>query len=222
MNNKFLYKDEGGNDHVILQSLKFALSFNEPIHLIFPTKSGFIDSNVAQILDKIFNTKVSKKLAQGEKIGNLDFLLPNQVNYQTGQGIILAIYCTKDDMAKVTSNSSNSSKIIYVSWLMEEADNWENIWKNNGLEIKHGTPSNQQIVLNPKVEEVLRCLTNVVNLTTGLAHPSDKERAINEFKNLKQLGIKENPEYIGNWALANGWNARHIDDLKKLATKYLR
>lgn len=134
---------------------------------------------------------------------------------------MLAVYCTLRDMNKITSDSHPDSNIIYISWNMEEANNWENIWKNNGLEIKHGTPNNQEIVLNPKVEEVLRRLTNVVNLTTGLAHPSDKKSAINEFKKLKQLGIKENPEYIGNWALANGWNARHIDDLKKLATQYL-
>ncbi|SSY80553.1 hypothetical protein [Alysiella crassa] len=222
MNNKFLYKNMGGNDDVLLDALKFAFSFQQPVHLVFPRKTGFSSTDIGRLLNKLFGEETSKQLEKGENIsGRLNFLLPNQINFQTGQGVILAIHCTENDMAKITSNSPNDSKIIYVSWLMEEAENWENIWRDEGLEIKYGTPNSQQIVLNQKVEEMLQRLTKIINLTTGLAHPSDKERAIKEFKNLKQLGIKENPEYIGNWALSNGWNVRHIDDLKKLATRYL-
>lgn len=224
MTTKFLYKNEGPINEVLLNALDFSISFNQPIHIVFPKKGDFHQTNLGEILNELFRDSVpniSKKLVDGEKIGNFDLLLPSQINSQTSQGIVFAVYCTIEDVNKITSNSNPNSKIIYVSWLKVEADAWESIWKNKGLEIKHDIPNSQPISLNLEVEAVLHKLTKIINLSTGLAHPRDKEQAINEFKCLKQRGIKENPEYIGNWALANGWHAQHIDDLKKLADKYL-
>lgn len=222
MMTKFLYKNQGPINEIFVEALKFSTSFNQPIHLVFPRKTDFHSTNIGKVLDDLFGEPVSKRLTKGEKFANLDFMLPNQVGHQSSQGIILAVYCTLDDMAKITSNSYPDSKIIYISWSINEAENWENIWKGKGLEIKYGIPNSQPILLSQNVEAALRRLTNIINLSTGLSHPSDKQQAVDEFQQLKQQGITENPEYIANWALTNGWNAEHINDLKKLAIKYLQ
>ena len=159
-------------------------------------------------------------MCKGESIRNLDFILPSKISSNNSSGTILAIYCTPNDMNKIDSNSYANS-IIYVSWLLEEADIWESTWYNNGLNIVHGEPSQQIEILPEEITSALKRLTSTVNLSTGLAHPSDQQHAQRIFKELQEKGCKADEQAVANWAIANGWNARHLDDLKKLTERYL-
>lgn len=123
-------------------------------------------------------------------------------------------------MNLIDSNSSADS-IIFVSLSENEANVWENTWYNKGLQVMYGNPSKEIEVLPAEIEQELKHLTSTINLSAGLTHPLDKERADNTFKLLKSKGYKVNEQLVANWAIANGWNARHLDDLVKLAKKYL-
>ena len=225
MTNRFLFKNEGPNDQVIVNALHHASeistqSNNKSIHIIFPHKANFESTNLGKIINQIFGAGSAKKLCKGETIGNLDFILPSKISFNNSSGTILAIYCTHDDMNKIDSNSSANS-IIFVSWLLEEADIWESTWYNNGLNIIHGDPSQQIEILPEEIISALKRLTSIVNLSTGLAHPSDQKHAQRIFKELQEKGYKADEQAVTNWAIANGWNARHLDELKKLTKRYL-
>lgn len=225
MTNRFLFKNEGPNDQVIVNALRHASeistqSNNKSIHIIFPHKANFESTNLGKIINQIFGAGSAKKLCKGETIGNLDFILPSKISFNNSSGTILAIYCTPDDMNKIDSNSSANS-IIFVSYLLEEADIWENTWYNNGLDIIHGESSQQIEILSEEITSALKRLTSIVNLSTGLTHPSDQKHAQRIFKELQEKGYKADEQAVANWAIANGWNARHLDDLKKLTKRYL-
>lgn len=225
MTNRFLFKNEGPNDQVIVNALHHASeistqSNNKSIHIIFPHKANFESTNLGKIINQIFGAGSAKKLCKGETIENLDFILPSKISFNNSSGTILAIYCTHDDMNKIDSNSSANS-IIFVSWLLEEADIWESTWYNNGLNIIHGDPSQQIEILPEEIISELKRLTSIVNLSTGLAHPSDQKHAQRIFKELQEKGYKADEQAVTNWAIANGWNARHLDELKKLTKRYL-
>jgi len=70
---------------------------------------------------------------------------------------------------------------------------------------------------DPVILGALRSLTNSVNLSTGLAHPSDWDHALQMFRTLRKLGHKLEGEKIVAWAVANGWSYRHASDVGKLA-----
>lgn len=223
MTNRFLFKSVGADDSAFIEALQLAHQIskqnNAPIHLVFPIKNTFKYSNIAKILDQR-DSKFSAKLLKGEAVANMDLLLPTNIDFHNSKGIILAVYCTTRDMNLIDSNSSADS-IIFVSWLEDDADVWENTWCNKGLQIMHGNPSQVIASLPAEVVQELERLTSIINLSTGLAHPSDKEHADRIFKSLKSKGYKVNEQLVTNWAIANGWNARHLDDLVKLAKKYL-
>ncbi|WP_107867204.1 hypothetical protein [Neisseria subflava] len=225
MKNRFLFKNQGPDDEVLVKALRYAIevsskSNDKNIHLVLPQKSNFESTNLGKIIDQIFGAGSAKKLCKGETIGNLDFILPSKVSFNNSSGTILAIYCTPDDMNKIESNSSANS-IIFVSWLLEEADIWESTWYNNGLNIVHGEPSQQIEILPEEITSALKRLTSIVNLSTGLTHPLDKKHAQRIFHELQEKGCKADEQAVANWAIANGWNARHLDDLKKLTKRYL-
>ena len=225
MKKRFLFKNQGPDDEVLVKALCYAVevssqSNDKNIHLVFPQKSNFESTNLGKIIDQIFGVGSAKKLCKGESIRNLDFILPSRISSNNSSGTILAIYCTPTDMNKIDSNSYANS-IIYVSWLLEEADIWESTWYNNGLDIVHGEPSQQIEILPEEITSALERLTSTVNLSTGLAHPSDQQHAQRIFKELQEKGCKADEQAVANWAIANGWNARHLGDLKKLTKRYL-
>ena len=225
MKNRFLFKNQGPDDEALVKALRYAIkvssqSNDKNIHLVFPQKSNFESTNLGKIIDQIFGVGSAKKLCKGESIRNLDFILPSKISSNNSSGTILAIYCTPTDMNKIDSNSYANS-IIYVSWLLEEADIWESTWYNNGLDIVHGEPSQQIEILPEEITSALERLTSTVNLSTGLAHPSDQQHAQRIFKELQEKGCKADEQAVANWAIANGWNARHLGDLKKLTKRYL-
>lgn len=225
MKKRFLFKNQGPDDEVLVKALRYAVevssqSNDKNIHLVFPQKSNFESTNLGKIIDQIFGVGSVKKLCKGESIGNLDFILPSKISSNNSSGTVLAIYCTPNDMNKIDSNSYANS-IIYVSYFLEEADIWESTWYNNGLNIIHGEPSQQIEILPEEITSALKRLTSIVNLSTGLAHPSDQKHAQRIFKELQEKGCKADEQAVANWAIANGWNASHLGDLKKLTKRYL-
>lgn len=223
MKNRFLFKSTGADDLAFIEALKFAYQIskqdNAPIHLVFPAKNAFKDSNIAEILNQL-DSKFSAKLLKGETVADMDLLVPSNIGFHNSQGIILAVYCATKDMNLIDSNSSANS-IIFVSCLENEANVWENTWHNQGLQVMHGNPSQTIESLPEEIKQGLEKLTSDINLSTGLTHPLDKERANNTFKLLKSKEYRVDAQLVANWAIANGWNARHLDDLIKLAKRYL-
>lgn len=225
MKRRFLFKNYGPDDQTIIQAIQHSVEIsrknnNSNIHIVFPRKSDFESTNLGKIIDQILGAGSAKKLTKGESIGSLDLLLPSRINSSNSSGTILAVYCTSHDMHLIDSNSS-ADDIIFVSWLPDEANHWENTWHNHGLIIMKGETS-----LNiPQIpEEIVQSLTNltaIINLSTGLSHPSDKKHAEQIFKELSQKGYKADEEQIASWAMAHGWNASHLSDLKKLVRRYL-
>ncbi|MCE9853269.1 DUF1889 family protein [Shewanella chilikensis] len=73
--------------------------------------------------------------------------------------------------------------------------------------------------MTPLVEEALKSLTIMVNLSTGIIHPSDESAAKEYFKALYKEGEPLIGSEITNWASANGWQPKHAKELGALAEK---
>lgn len=73
--------------------------------------------------------------------------------------------------------------------------------------------------MTPLVEEALKSLTIMVNLSTGLLHSSDESAAKLYFKALHKEREPLNESEITQWAIANGWQDKHATELGKLAHK---
>jgi hypothetical protein len=72
---------------------------------------------------------------------------------------------------------------------------------------------------DPVVRAAMKSLTNRVNLSTGILHPSDHDAAVSMFRLLRQGGYQFDPVEIKTWAMANGWRAEHADELAQIADR---
>ena len=58
-------------------------------------------------------------------------------------------------------------------------------------------------------------------MSTGLSHPSDKDRAKRIFSDLKRQGLKASEEAIRRFAVNNGWGPGRAQELASFAKKYV-
>ncbi|MDP1539160.1 MAG: DUF1889 family protein [Moraxellaceae bacterium] len=73
--------------------------------------------------------------------------------------------------------------------------------------------------MTPLVEEALKSLTVMVNLSNGILHPSDESAAKEYFKALYKEGEPLIGLEVTQWAVANGWQPKHAKELGDLAQK---
>jgi hypothetical protein len=66
------------------------------------------------------------------------------------------------------------------------------------------------------INEAIKTLSSTVNLTTGLNHPNDMNRARELFKILHDKGEVILKSDVSAAAVANGWNSDDADELGSL------
>jgi hypothetical protein len=67
------------------------------------------------------------------------------------------------------------------------------------------------------IDESIRRLSMIVNVTTGLVHPNDKNIAVELFSILHQNGVILLKAEVECAAMAQGWNSKNADELGSLA-----
>ena len=108
--------------------------------------------------------------------------------------------------------------ICAMPWAEDDLDDWK--WAYDPIDVRTGEPLGEaQVELTPLIAQALSSLTASVNLSTGIHHPSDARRARQFLKALHIAGEPLDPSEIRSWALAHGWEARHVEALSELAEK---
>ena len=131
--------------------------------------------------------------------------------------VVLAIWL--DDQALTKLDDAAPAAICFVPWAEGDGSLWKTTWRPTDL--RTGSPVPAASPGNPVVEEALRSLTLTVNLSTGLNHPSDREKAIEMFRLLKNAGEAFDPVAVRAWAANNRWSSTGADELAEVAAGVL-
>ena len=71
--------------------------------------------------------------------------------------------------------------------------------------------------MSPIVRKALEAITARTNLSTGLAHPNDKNAAKELLSKLQAAGFGLDGAAVEAWAAANGWKASGAKELGAIA-----
>ncbi len=113
------------------------------------------------------------------------------------------------------NNLNRARAIVVVPWIERERDDWIRTWNP---EIIGGNETEMEdLDIDPRLERALTALTEMINLSTGLTHSSDRESAIQILRILHRNRIQLNPASIKIWALQNGWNSGGANQLRDYA-----
>ena len=127
------------------------------------------------------------------------------------EDIVLSLYPTP----KMTNNLNDLTRakaIVVIPWIDRERDNWIKTW--NPEIIGNSQESVVPLDIDPRLVRAMVALTNMINLSTGLTHSSDKESAIQLLQILYHKRIPFNPDDMKIWALQNGWTSNGANQLR--------
>lgn len=190
------------------------------VTLVVPRKGVFDRTIVAEFL----GSNVVKALVKGQAVLIAKGVQMNLESAQTfrgsgSDGLLIGAHISDKDMNKL-DDSIGAQSIVYLPWNDEEGKAWQATW---GAQIVGATSAPPPVVsLSAPVEEALKRLTQAINLSTGLDHPSDKKHAEHTIGQLLKEGHSFDPVEIRRWAQRSGWPSSAAADLESLAGKMTR
>jgi len=115
----------------------------------------------------------------------------------------------------------NISEMLVVPWSFEEVEPWIRTW--NAIELDNPPHTRKApLISNPVVRQALKSLTACINVSTGIAHPLDRDRAIQTFEILRDGEEVFNPADVKAYLIAEcGWKATDAQEVAELVQKVL-
>lgn len=174
------------------------------------------------VIEEILGARACKALANGDSVlfGKATLnLITKRDRIYSWNGPILAVYPSKqfldalDDLAGVTD-------FMLIPWTMEEVQFWIKAW--TAEEVGATGAKVEDLQLDPVVVAALKNLTESVNLSTGITHPSDRHAALDTFRILSSHRISYRPDDVRAWLVGKGgWSPRDADAVHEIAQGYL-
>lgn len=133
---------------------------------------------------------------------------------------VVIVYWADVSILDHVDGLTNLAGVIAVPEFPDDASQWEERWKPS----VYGRPAKSAattLISDPIVERALQTLTTLVNLSTGLGNPRDKQHAKNTLSILRAHNHQAGSEKIKSWAITHGWRPKDAVELALLAEKIL-
>lgn len=104
-----------------------------------------------------------------------------------------------------------------LTWNLSDVEVWAPAVE--AVDLLGGGSAAPPTIADQLVLGAMRALTDSVNLSSGLAHPSDWNHAVIALRELRSRGCALDSVEVETWAVANGWSSRHAGDLGTLVAE---
>jgi hypothetical protein len=105
--------------------------------------------------------------------------------------------------------------LIVLPWVLENIKPW--LLARGARDLLAKTDVNPSKISNPVVERALASMLAMINVSTGIVHPSDKSAAIEVFKTLRAAKEQYDPMEVGAWFVQKGMDSKHASDIVSVA-----
>lgn len=185
--------------------------------LLVHTKAQISSTSLAGHLGSPLARSLSKgKTAQLQPGQHVQLQTLKTLGQMLADTIIIGFYAD-DKILDTIDDRKGLVGAIAVPDLEGDADNWATRWGAIVHGEKNTAPA--KLIEDQVVENALTQLFAMVNPSTGIGHPRDKEHADNVLRILRAKGHSLKSEAIRSFAIQKGWRSRNADELAKLASK---
>gem|GEM_PF-650004 len=223
MNTKFYIDTEANDDKAYRLAMQFACELAKK------------DSNMKKIVlyihtkqntgwfDRLFGHEDVKRLFNGLKFNDcpVPFKLETKLTYKSamyGNASDIVICCgmDADDILKIDDYHS-VKYIIAIPWLRRLTDKWIKTW--NAFEISGKEHGDDEKLSEPSeiVKIAMQELTDTINMSTGISHPMDNDRAKTYIRTLHKYEPELNSDIVTSYLIRElNWDTQHAKDIGKL------
>jgi hypothetical protein len=173
--------------------------------------------------ERLFGSTVVKQLFAGTKFKDCNAIVKFETvrTYKDGYGqsdIVITCGLDSEDVLKIDDMYSVKA-IIAVPWLKDKIEKWVKTWSPKEL---RGNKSIGNAFPEPSciVKKALESLTSSINLSTGISHPMDEDKAKTTILALHKYEPSLNPDIIGAYLIRElNWDTEHAKDIETLIGK---
>lgn len=187
-------------------------------------KPGLVAVSTQQNLDNIRWSKFGT-LFQGLRkskavtIQGVDFeLMTLRTKKWSWDGPALVVYGGQKLLDAIDSLSGHID-VLYIPWTGSDGDGWIATWNATRLGEDASQEQDPGSAISPVAEVALGRLTTLVNLSTGILHPSDHRHAVRTFETLIHKGERLDAELVRQYLVKHGWEPRHANEAKDIFEK---
>jgi hypothetical protein len=217
---RFFIATSGNDDEAYKEAMQYAckLADNDPeikrVNLLVHTKQN------TGWFERIFDRDTEKQLFKGTTFKNCKpiFKFETKKTYKDSYNsseIVITCGLDSNDVFPIDDFYSVKA-IIAIPWLANGLDKWVQTW--NPTEIR----GNQQAVAaypEPTcvVKRAMEDLTDSINMSTGISHPSDEEQAKTYILALHKYEPSLDADIVGAYLVRSlNWDTDHAKDIVKL------
>ena len=131
--------------------------------------------------------------------------------------VVLAVWIDDPKLSEIDDLGPRAMCVI--PWIPDGIRQWLTSWQVRDL--RSGQAKTPPSGPSPITQAALSSLTVSVNLSTGLAHPDDRDEAVLTFRLLRQRNERFDAAEVRAWAVNNGWSAKGADELRAVAQAVL-
>jgi hypothetical protein len=135
----------------------------------------------------------------------------------SARNAVVVVYYAEPKILDFVDGLASVAGVVAVPDIAGEADAWVARWGA----IVHGQAQQPPPILidDAVFVRALEALSSVINMTTGLGHPRDKDVANDILRILRAKGHVDQSANIKSWAIRRGWRPDAAADLEALAKK---
>ncbi len=211
---------EGPDPDAFKKALSWAISQSasrqESVTLVLNIKSN-LDGVVADVLGE----KARKILEKGSCIHirgvEVTAVTRKTMVRQRVSGVALVAYPSPETLDAVDT-VLGFSDVLVIPWLREEVVPWISTWKADEI---FGNPMKIKVDdIDPTLKDALDRINTLVNVSTGISHPSDEKHAKRILREAITAGANFSAEAARSYLIGEkGWQPEDADDVVKVAGK---
>ena len=187
------------------------------------SSSAWIVSNAKSNLDGFIADVVGgaavKALQKGKEVGfvkgcSLKFFYEKAIPSFANGSPILACFPNEELMQKVDA-ITDVPALIVLPWVLDDIKPW--LLAHGAKDLLKTAMASPVKISNPVVEQALLSSLSLINVSTGIVHPSDKATVIGIFKTLQQADEQYDPQEVGAWFIQKGMDGKHASEIAAVA-----
>lgn len=217
---RFYIDTKGNDDEAYREAMQFACKHADTDPEIKKVILLAASKKNTGWLDRLYGDKVVKQLFAGSTFKDCRpvFKIETTQTYRdshTPSEILISLGLDADDLFKIDDYYSVKA-IIAIPWLKEHTETWVQTWspkelRGNQSAVK-GFPNPSCIVIKAMEE-----LTESINMSTGITHPSDERHAKTTILALHKYEPELNGDVVASYLVrVLGWDSEYANEMREL------
>ena len=217
---RFFIPANGKDDNAYRDAIEYASKLAKEIPGVKKVVLLIYTKTQISLFDGIFGRETIMQLLKGKNLNgdNLIFKIETVMTYRESynKSDIVITFTLDSEKLFLIDDYYSVQAIIAIPWLINDLDKWLKVW--GPINIRNG---NHYTVTYPEptciVKKAMQALTQSINMSTGITHPSDANLAKTYILALHKFEDQLDAEIVGAYLVrVLNWRTDNAQEIEKL------